>query len=175
MADQGPAVATTAVRVRENPARRRERIARVSRALALAVVRTGPEDRRGLPFGRVVAEGLRALRPNLVADVSGAVLDAAAAAALEAVAEMDGGNLAELRAQIAQLRARLPLAYRVGEQDLARMREMRAQGRTFREIAEDTGLSVEQVRYLLGAKKRGGGRALLPAPDERQRIAGPED
>lgn len=160
------------VRVRENPAKRRERVARISRALSMTVVKTGPEDRRGLLFGRIVAAGLRALRPQDGEDISGAVLEAAAAAALTAVAG-EGADPDELRAQIARLRAQLPLARRIPAEDLEQMRAWRAEGRTYKAIAEATGFAVEQVRYLLGAKKRGGSSALLGHDRAAGLISGP--
>ena len=45
----------------------------------MTIVSTGPNNHRGLLFGKIVAAGLKALRPNLTGDISAAVIDSVAA------------------------------------------------------------------------------------------------
>jgi hypothetical protein len=161
-----------ALRLRENPRVRRERVERVARALSMLLVRPDPADRRGVLFGRVVSQGLKVSKPNLDTDLSGTVLEAAAEAAIAALSDFDGIDVSSLRTELQRLRSYLPLHQQIGSEAIARMQQARAAGDTWKTIALREGLPVERVRHLLGAKRRGGSQALaqiaLPAPEGTQ-------
>ncbi|CAO3460801.1 hypothetical protein [Azospirillum argentinense] len=164
-----------APRVRENPAKKRERVAKIAREMSLAQIKLSPEDRRGLLFGRIVAAGIKALRPNQTEDVSGTVLEIAAAAALRAMAE-DGiiAEAGQLKEKVHQLEAKLAeTGHQFSARDISYMKTLRTYGMTYAQVAQTFHTDEATIRKALGVK--GGGRrkaAALPKPDEGNRIAG---
>ncbi len=148
-------------------AKSRKQIAKVSRELSLLQVRTSPSDRRGLLFGRIVSEGLLALRPNLNEDVSGLALDQAAECALKAMASMMGGAPDEVLARkVATLEQRVSAESRFTTRQLAKMRSLRTFGMTYGQIAETYGSTADEIRGLLTGKWRLQRGAGLSKPEE---------
>jgi hypothetical protein len=170
-------MSTTAVRIRENPAKTRARIARISRELSLTTVKLHPDDRRAVTFGRVVSAGIKAIRPELVDDVSQTVLDTAAATALRIVVELvDGLESGALKARVQDLEqhlAKMSEHPKFSAKQVARMRTYKEFGSmSYTQIATFfDGATAEDIREAITGKPRRAAAIRLPRAQEPARIA----
>jgi hypothetical protein len=160
------------VRTRENPQRKRERIARVSRELSLTTLRLHPDDRRAITFGRIVSAGCKAIRPELAEDVSQAVLDTAAATALRIVVELvDGTESGALKARVQDLEEHLAQAQakpRFTLKEIDRMRTYKEFGSmSYAKIAKYfAGATADDIREAMTGKARRSPAIRLPGAHE---------
>jgi hypothetical protein len=172
-------MSTVAVRIRENPAKKRERIARVSRELSLTTIKLHPDDRRTVTFGRVVSAGVKAIRPELAEDVSQTVLDTAATTALRIVVElMDGIESGALKARVQDLEQHLA---KMSEQPEPRFTAKQvARMRTYKEFGSMSyakiatffdGATADDIREAITGKPRRPAATRLPRAQEPARIA----
>ncbi len=168
------------IKVRENPVKKRERTGRVSREMSMTLVKLSPDDRRGVTFGRIVAAGIKALRPDIQEDVSQTVLDTVAETVITTAAElldaMENGVLrervAELERQIADAQAKIgEPETRFSARDIANMRTLREYGSySYAQLARHYGATVDEIKAALLGKWRREARALPPGPKVRVRI-----
>jgi hypothetical protein len=163
-------MSTMTVRIRESPVKKRERISRISRELSLTTVKLHPDDRRAVTFGRVISAGIKAIRPELVEDISQTVLDTAAATALRIVVElMDGVQSGALKARVQDLEQHLAKMSeqpepRFTKKQVARIRTYREFGSmSYTQIAEFfDGSTAGDIREAITGKPRRAAAIRLP-------------
>jgi hypothetical protein len=162
---------TPLVRIRENPVKKRERIAKISREMSMTVVRTGPDDKRGLLFGRIVAAGIKALRPEITEDISGMVIEAAATNVYRSITDilkaLDTGALRDRVIELEKQLDTVPLPKSFDAKTISKMRTLRECGMSYKDVGKCYGMTAEECRGFLTGKWRSALPRKATAPDPK--------